>query len=183
MNAFQLAEHLAARLEEDGLPYAIGGAISLTVWSIPRDTKDVDISIFAPDTELERVFDALDRAGIMVNRTDATKAVARIGMFNGRSGHTNVDVFISDHPHFHEMQRRRIQRRFPSGAMLWVISPEDLCVMKLLYARNKDVPDLERMFAKLPDLDIAYIRTWLLKLPAGNRHIALLDDLVRRFHS
>jgi hypothetical protein len=181
MNAFQLAEHLAARLEEDGLPYAIGGAISLTAWSIPRDTKDVDISIFAADTELERVFDALDRAGIMVNRADATRAVARIGMFNARSGHTMVDVF--DHPHFHEMQQRRVQRRFPSGAMLWVISAEDLCVMKLLYARNKDVPDLERMFAKLSNLDSAYIRTWLLKLPAGNRHIALLDDLVRRFHS
>ena len=44
MNAFELSEHIAARLDEDGLPYAIGGALALTAWSIPRDTKDVDIS-------------------------------------------------------------------------------------------------------------------------------------------
>ncbi len=67
--------------------------------------------------------------------------------------------------------------------MLWFISAEDLCVMKLLYGRTKDLADLERMFAALPDLDLEYMRTWLLKLPVTNRQIAMLDDLVRCFRS
>ena len=181
MNAFELAEHLAARLDEDRLPYAIGGALALTAWSIPRDTKDVDISVFAPDADLPRVFDALERAGVMIDRADATRAVARMGMFSGRAGRTLVDVFISDHPHFHEMERRRQQRTLPSGASLWFISADDLCVMKLLYGRTKDVADLERMFVAIPSLDLDYIRAWLAKLPVTQRHFSILDDLVRRF--
>ena len=181
MNAFELSEHIAARLEEDGLAYAIGGALALTAWAIPRDTKDVDISVFSADLELARVFEALERAGVMIDRADATRAVARIGMFTGRSGRTLVDVFISEHPHFREMGRRRQRRTVPSGAVLWFISAEDLCVMKVLYARTKDVADLERMFAALPELDLEYVRTWLYKLPVGDRHLAILDDLERRF--
>lgn len=181
MNAFELSEHIAARLDEDELPYAIGGALALTAWSIPRDTKDVDISIFVADSELPRVFDALERAGVMIDRDAATKAVERLGMFSARGGRTLVDVFVSDHPHFHEMRQRRQQLVVPSGARLWFISAEDLCVLKLLYSRTKDVADLERMFVALPDLDLAYVREWLLKLPAGNRHVAILNDLERRF--
>ncbi len=58
MNAFELSRHIAERLEENGLDYAIGGALALTAWAIPRDTKDVDISVFAQDEELGKVIDA-----------------------------------------------------------------------------------------------------------------------------
>lgn len=181
MNAFELSEHIAKRLDEDGLPYAIGGALALTAWAFPRDTKDVDISIFVGEHELPRAIDALERAGVMIDRADAEKSVARIGMFTGRAGRTLVDVFISRHPHFLAMQQRRCQRPSTSGASLWFVSAEDLAVMKLVYGRAKDVPDLERMFAALP-LDLDYIRGWLTKMvPAGDRRFALLDDLERRF--
>jgi len=181
MNAFELSEHIAKRLDEDGLPYAIGGALALTAWTLPRDTKDVDISIFVAEHELPRAIDALERAGVMIDRADAERSVARIGMFTGRAGRTLVDVFISRHPHFLEMQQRRHKLRTPSGAELWFVSAEDLCIMKLIYGRSKDVPDLERMFAALP-LDLAYVRAWLTKMaPAGDRRFALLDDLERRF--
>jgi len=180
VNAFDVSARLAACLEEDGLPYAIGGALALTAWAIPRDTKDVDISIFVGDDALVRVFDSLERAGVMLDRADAAKAVARIGMFTGRFGRTNVDAFVSDHPHFHEMQKRRRQLAYPTGEKLWFITAEDLCLMKLLYGRTKDVADLERIFASLP-LDVPYMRDWLTKLPSGAGKLGLLDELIRRF--
>jgi hypothetical protein len=34
MNAFELSRHIAARLEEDQLEYAIGGALALTARAI-----------------------------------------------------------------------------------------------------------------------------------------------------
>jgi len=59
--------------------------------------------------------------------------------------------------------------------------PENLCVMKLLYGRTKDIADLERMFSVLT-LDVAYVRTWLAKMvPDGDRRWTLLDELERRF--
>lgn len=181
MNAFELSAHIGACLEEDGLDYAIGGALALTAWAIPRDTKDVDLSVFAPAGELVRMFDSLERAGVMVDRADAVRSVGRIGMFTGRSGRTLVDVFVGDHPHFHAMRDRRKQLAYPSGQLCWFVSAEDLCVLKLLYGRTKDTADLERMLAVLPDLDVDYVREWLAVLPDAQRKHAELESLIRRF--
>jgi hypothetical protein len=72
----------------------------------------------------------------------------------------------------------------PSGACLWFISAEDLCVTKLWFARPKDIADLEHVFAAHPELDVEYVRSWLVQLaPARDRRFALLDDLQRRFAS
>jgi hypothetical protein len=183
MNAFELSAHIAACLEDDQLDYAIGGALALTAWAIPRDTKDVDVSVFALPADLPRVFDALERAGVMIDRVAATSTVNRIGMFTGRSGRTLVDVFVGEHPHFHAMRDRRKQLAYPSGALCWFVSAEDLCVLKLVYGRTKDIADLERMFAALPALDLDYIRNWIAQLPGADRKRAVLDDLIRRFRS
>lgn len=180
--AFEVAEHIARRLDEDRLPYAIGGALALTALAIPRDTNDVDLSIFIPEQELPRAIDALERAGVMIDRADAARSVARIAMFTGRCGRTIVDVFISEHPHAFEMERRRVQFVGPTGTPLWFISAEDLAVLKLLYARPKDHGDLERLFAAHPNLDVAYVRRWMTAIaPAGDRRFTMLDELERRF--
>jgi hypothetical protein len=182
MTAFELASHLADVLEEDQLPYAIGGALALTAWAIPRDTKDVDISVFVSEERLPGVIDAFERAGVMIDRAEAQRSVARIGMFTGRSGRTLVDVFLSAHPHFHEMAKRRVKITIPSGPSLWFVTAEDLAVLKLLYARTKDAADLERLFAAVPTLDVSYVRSWLTKMvPDGDRRIVMLEDLARRF--
>lgn len=182
MSTLRLAEHIARCLDEDGLDYAIGGALALTVHALPRDTADVDISIFAREDELPRAFDALERAGVMIDRADATRSQARIGMFTGRAGKRLVDVFLHSHPHFEAMHQRRVRATTPSGASLWFISAEDLCVTKLWFARPKDIADLEHVFAAHPELDVEYVRSWLAQLtPAGDRRLAILHELQRRF--
>lgn len=183
MSVFSIAERIASCLEGDGLDYAIGGALALSVWALPRDTSDVDLSVFAHADEITRVFDALERAGVMIDRHDALKSQARISMFTCRAGKTLVDVFLGEHPHFLEMERNRQQVKSPeSEMMLWFISANDLCVTKLMFGRSKDVPDLEHLFAARPGPNVEYIRSWLTTiLPAGDRRFALLDDLERRF--
>lgn len=182
LNALAVARRIAARLDEDGLPYGIGGALALGAWGAVRATKDVDMTIFIREAELPRAFDALERAGVMINRTDAVRDVARIGMFKGLSGRVIVDVFITGHPQYEEMKRRCTLIEGPDGGKLSFISAEDLCLHKLLFGREKDSIDLERLIARNPDLDLAYVRGWLTKMaPAGDRRFALLDDLERRF--
>lgn len=181
MNAFELSACLARCFDEDGLEYAIGGALALTAWAIPRDTKDVDVSVFCGAEAIDLVFASLERAGVMVDRADAVRSVSRIGMFTARAGRTLVDVFIGEHPHFAAMRSRRIQLPYPTGERLWFLSAEDLCVLKLLYGRTKDIADLERMFAALPDLDLEYVRAWIAQLPAAEKKRELLDGLAQRF--
>ena len=182
LNALVVARRIADRLDEDEIPYGIGGALALAAWGSPRATKDVDLSIFIRADELARVFDAFERAGVVVNRSDAVRDVARIGLFVGAAGRMRVDTFVSEHPHFEEMGRRRQAIVDDEGRQLWFITAEDLTVMKLIYGRDKDITDIERLFAVRPGLDLAYVRDWLAKMvPAGDRRLATLQDLAQRF--
>jgi hypothetical protein len=177
-----IAARIAAVLEEDGLPYAIGGALALGVWGTPRATNDIDMTVFAREAELDRVLDSLERAGLIVDRESAAKDVARIGLFKARAGRRFVDVFLLGHPQYDAMAKRRRAVTDAAGRTLVFISPEDLVVHKLLFARDKDVTDLENLFAVRTDLDLGYVRSWLSQMvPAGDRRLTILADLERRF--
>jgi hypothetical protein len=142
--------------------------------------EDVDMTIFVQEGELERAFDALERAGIMLDRARAVRDVARIGMFKGHAGRILVDVFITGHPQYEAMKHRCSVIDDPGVGKLSFISPEDLCIHKLLYGRDKDVIDLRELIARRLDLDFAYVRGWLTKMvPAGDRRLALLEELER----
>jgi hypothetical protein len=182
MNAIEAARHIGRCFDEDGIPYAIGGALALGIWGVPRSTIDVDVTAFVRRDELDRVLDSLERVGVIVARGQAAKDVARIGLVRGQLGRVVVDVFVSEHPQYAAM-RERIRRVVdPTGWSGAFISPEDLCIHKLVFGRHKDVADLESLFAVRPDLDRGYIRHWLVQMvPAGDPRIAMLDDLERRF--
>ena len=178
MNAFDVARRLGQLLEADGIEYAIGGALALGVWGVPRGTKDVDLSVFVAPSELDKVADIFERAGVMFEREAAAKNVARTGLFRGLLGRVPVDAFISEHPHFFEMQQRRQRVRTPDGDHLYFITAEDLCVLKLVFGRDKDIEDLRRLFA-VRKIDVAYVRTWLSKMPVGPDRTATLDALAK----
>jgi len=181
MNAAEVARRLASCFDEDKIPYGIGGALALGVWGVPRATKDVDVSVFVPVGELPRVLDSLERAGTLVDRAGAVRDVDRIGLFKGRLGGLIVDVFLSEHPQYEEMRRRLRTVVDSDGHSLTFISPEDLCIHKVIFGRPRDVADLESLFA-VRRIDTGYVRQWLLQmLPPGDRRFAIVDDLERRF--
>jgi hypothetical protein len=170
---------LADRFDEDGLPYAVGGALALGAWGVPRTTSDVDVSVFVSENELDGLLDSVERAGAMVERAEARRTVVRTGFFVAHFGRTRIDIFIAHHPWHAEMQRRRVSLPTPDGHPRWFLSAEDTALAKLLYARPKDVQDLERLFAvQAGRLDLAYLHQWLpLMVPAGDTRLQLLDDL------
>jgi len=182
LNALVVARRIAARLDEDGIRYGIGGALALGAWGAPRSTKDVDLTMFVTERELPRCLDALERAAVMVDRSEAERGVARIGMFKGRAGKILVDVFLMGHPQYAEMGRRCVTIDDAAGGKLSFISAEDLCLHKLIFGRPKDVTDLEELLSHRPSVDLAYVRGWLVKMvPDGDPRLGLLDDLERRF--
>jgi hypothetical protein len=143
MNAIEAARRIGERLDEDGIPYGIGGALALGVWGAPRATKDVDLTVFVARDELPRVLDSLERAGVMLSREQAAIDVARIGLARGKLGKIGVDVFLSEHPQYAAMARRVRRVSDPAGWSGGFISAEDLAIHKLVFGRHRDIADLE----------------------------------------
>lgn len=103
----------------------------------------------------------------MIDRMDAERSVARIGMFTGRGGRTLVDLFISEHPHFLEMRGRRRQLSYGSGPALWFVWTSPTWSACSLRAR-----------ISIPDTSVSGLTQMV---PTGDRRLALLDELERRF--
>jgi hypothetical protein len=174
---------LADRLEEEGIAHALGGAVALAAHGFPRNTADVDMSVFVPEGQLDRLFDTLERAGCVFDRERARAAVERIYLFTVRCGRVAADLFVSFHPHHHEALARRVSLRCPDGRARWFLSAEDMVIHKLAMSRQKDLMDLELLFTACGNsMDLGYVRRWVEAItPPGDPRRATLDDLQRRF--
>ncbi|MBL8680775.1 MAG: hypothetical protein JNK05_16470 [Myxococcales bacterium] len=54
---------IGAALDRSAVPYALGGALALSYWAVPRATADVDVNVFVHD-ELGTMWAALGGIGL-----------------------------------------------------------------------------------------------------------------------
>lgn len=182
-SASELARRLADALEGKGIPHATGGALALGVWGFPRATKDVDLDVFVTAEALGPVFDALTGTGCAVDAAAGVASAHERGDFQAWHGPVRVAGFIASIP-FYEQMRVRARRAPLEGRPAWFLSPEDLCVMKLLFFRAKDLIDVERLVASMgARFDRGYVADSLValvgaddaRLPRWRRLLADVD--------
>jgi hypothetical protein len=162
--AFDVAIRLAAALEAAALPYAIGGAIALGVWSDPRATHDVDLNLFVDHDALPDALDVLEGAGLVIARDAALRADAEGDVLIGKYGAMRVDIFTPSIPFAWEAMRTRRRVHGPSGEAFF-LSAEATAVFKLLFFRAKDLVDVEKLVVvQGRDLDRPYVRRWLVDM-------------------
>ena len=147
-------------LEAAGFDYALGGAIALAYWGVPRATVDVDVGVAAEPMQLPDLFLALRRGGCEIDEDRAAEAAMR-GDFGCRARGVRVDVFLPVLPLARSAIDRRV--RVPFGrAEAWIVSKEDAVLFKLLFGRTKDLADLERLFSvHAARLDRVYLDRWV----------------------
>jgi hypothetical protein len=161
----ELVEALATALDAARVPYALGGAVCLAAWGVPRATRDVDLNVFVDESGLDAVFAALAAAGCDVDRVASRASAAERGDFQASAGGTRVDVFIAFHAYHVEVAARCVTVTAPAGRSLRLLSAEDLLVFKTLFGRTKDFADIERLVAARGSaLDAAYVLRWLAAL-------------------
>jgi hypothetical protein len=149
-----LAVHRA--LDAAGLPHAIGGAIALSIYGAPRPTRDIDVNVFVAPERRAEVRAALDPLGL---------------------GETPVHVFYS-HDELHAEMAREVREVPYAGATIPLVAPEHLVVRKALLDRPKDRTDIEALLRANPDLDLAAVEAWLVRL-AGPGDRGWVDSLER----
>jgi hypothetical protein len=156
---------LTRALEDGGIPYAVGGAIALAYYAEPRATKDIDVNVFLPESDGERVLRLLLSLGAQF---DLDRMVARV-RHEGQvrlpwDPSPEIDLFFSTVP-FHDSCQRRARRAPFDGGEITILSGEDLAVCKALFNRPKDWPDIQQMLLMQgAAFDIEYVRRWLAEL-------------------
>lgn len=144
LDLYQEAMALFAALEEEGVAYALCGALALAVHGAPRATTDIDLLAEAPS--VPRIIAIAKRLGFVFG-------AAPMGFRDGITVHrwskiVEGEVLTLDvlelAPGYEPIWRGRI--RASLGAHdLSVVSREGLIQMKLWAARPQDIADVERL--------------------------------------
>ena len=179
-DAFTRAMQIARSFERESFPYAIGGALALGVWGVPRGTVDVAVNVFVEPDQVGDVVLALTALGIAVDPGRAASDVRERGMFVGNWDGMRIDVFTSSIDFSYEALRTR-KRLVVAGTEACYLSAESVAVFKLLFFRSKDVADLERLVA-VADVDAAYVRRWMVRMMGeDDERVRKWDEIVATF--
>jgi len=181
--ALRLGLRLAAALEKNSVPYALGGALAYSIAGIPRTTFDVDVNVFVEPDQLDGVVRALGELGAPTDLAKARREAEEQGMFVAWADGMRIDVFTPSIDFSWEAQRTS-RRCEALGQQASFLSPEALAVFKLMFFRSKDISDLERMVAVLPALDRAWVRKHIVEMMGeDDERTQTWDRLVREFAS
>jgi hypothetical protein len=144
------------------IPHAIGGALALAYYAEPRATIDIDLNVFVPADEWERVIGVLGPLGVSAEGLDAA-ALVRDGQCRLWWEDNPIDLFFAHDPIHEEM--RRDARRLPfADETLPFLAPEHLAICKAVFDRPKDWIDIEQMIVAVDDFDLGRVETWLRRL-------------------
>ena len=178
---FEAGVRLAGALAAAGVPYALGGALAYGLWGVPRATVDVDVNVFLPPGDVDRVFAALASLGITVDEAPARAASLRDGLVVVDYAGFRVDLFTASIDFAWEAARTRVTR-VVDGQPVDFLSAEALAVFKLLFFRGKDIVDLERLVAVRSELDRAWVRAHIVAMMGpDDPRVVKWDELVATF--
>ncbi|MBS0031377.1 DUF6036 family nucleotidyltransferase [Chitinophaga sp. 22321] len=167
-------EKIIAILHELNIPYMLSGSVAMSLYIVPRATRDFDFIIHLESKDIDR-FIANFEAGYYCDKDAIQDAINRRSMFNiidHASGFKADFVVLKSDP-FRQMEfSRKVQIDF-YGQVVYVVSVEDLLISKLIWIQTYQSPiqmeDIKNL-ASLDNLDWGYIKTWIdnLKLNTFN---------------
>ncbi len=162
---FSILRLVAERLDAAGLRYMLTGSIAAGYYAQPRMTRDIDLVVEVAPADAERLAAAFSR-DFVVNLEAIRAAILRQGLFNliHVEAVTKVDFVVrKDVPYRLEEFRRR-RRVEIGGSPFWIVSPEDLILSKLVWAKTSrselQLRDVRQLLAAVEALDQAYLEQW-----------------------
>lgn len=169
------------RLEALGLEHMLVGSYASNAWGRPRSSFDADIVVRISPDDAGRFHDAF-ADDYLVSIESLRRDLDAGAMFNliPQSGVFKVDIIpVRKTPHAREEFGRRRRIRV-LGRDLWVASPEDTILSKLVWHRKggevsgRQMEDARDVWATQREvLDRAYMDRWAAELGVGD----LLDRI------
>lgn len=165
----EVLKTVTERLDKASVPYMITGSIATNFYATPRMTRDIDIVIVLDKSGAGRLINQL-KNDFYVGQEAVTTAIAERGIFNAIHNKSVIKVdFVvrkdSEYRHCEFERRRPIEIE---GIKMWIVSPEDLILSKLFWAKESlsefQLRDVRNLLEGVKDLDMDYIGRWVRSL-------------------
>jgi hypothetical protein len=158
---------VAAALQSLTAPSMIIGGIAVIARGVPRQTIDVDATVWAESLDPEALLQALALHHLLPRIDDALDFARRhqILLLRHEPSGTPVDLSLAWLPFEREALQRSTVVDF-AGVFIHVAAPEDLIVYKAVAWRDRDRSDIERLLTRYRgQLNLDRIRALVRELP------------------
>jgi hypothetical protein len=174
-NVTETLHTLVRLLDRLSIEYAVMGGFAVRAHGVPRPTYDVDLAIVLGRERFAELFDQLRDLEFVIPEVYESDWVDRVEALPVlklrryiRDESLDVDLFLVECDFLAGVMQRRSQLD-AEGKLLWVVSPEDLVLFKLLANRPRDWGDVSDVLFIQGPLDDKYLRRWASELGISER--------------
>jgi hypothetical protein len=150
------------------IPYMLSGSIAMGLYIVPRSTKDIDFVVHLQPKDIDEMVNYFTGA-YYCSKDAVTDAVNRQSIFNiidHKSGY-KADFVILKNDEYRQTEFERKQKMNFFGTDVYVVSPEDLLISKLIWIQGwqaaVQMEDIKNLFS-ISGLQHDYINYWITKL-------------------
>lgn len=154
------------RLNNAGINYMISGSIAVNYYSIPRMTRDIDIVIELKNSNLNKFIEIFEKDFYLDIEVIKEETLTQ-GMFNliHKDYYVKADFIVKKESEFKTVEFSRKRKISIKNNTMWIVSPEDLILAKLDWAKESyseiQLGDVRNLINSLADLDWNYINHWI----------------------
>lgn len=156
---------VVSRLESVGIPYMMTGPMAVSIYAVPRMTRDVDFVIECTPDDASRIAEMF-KTDCYVDEESVRKAAREHSTFNiiHNEWITKADFIVRKDEDYREVEFGRRQSIDIGGVSVFVVRPEDLILSKLSWSLNGDselqLRDATSLGASVSNLDWEYLNEW-----------------------
>ncbi len=163
-------------IEEAKVDYLIGGAVGAWAWGGTRTTADFDVVLDLPTDRIVALSESLGKRNFLVPPDILLDLLIAPGDLPANANHMTTglkaELFLlrpGDELRASALQRRMLADLGPPLGVVYVHSPEDLILYKVIYyslsQQTKHISDISIIVKSIGDtLEIDYIRRWVARL-------------------
>jgi hypothetical protein len=156
---------VVSRLDRAGFHYMLSGSIALAAYATPRMTRDLDLVVQLETSDVDR-FVQLFAEDFYVDADAVRRSVTSRSIVNmiDLTRVVKVDIIVRKDTAYRRLEFERRRRTAVDGNEIWIVSPEDLVLSKLVWAREGEsalqMGDVRELLSSVPDLDWTYLDRW-----------------------
>ncbi|MCS6294498.1 MAG: nucleotidyltransferase [Nitrospira sp.] len=160
---------VTADLEGAGIPYMVTGSMAANFYTVPRMTRDIDLVVELSERDVDRVT-RLFQQDYYIDRDMVQRAVRDHAMFNmiHNALVVKVDCVVRKETEYRREEFARRRTVSIAGQQVFIVSPEDLILSKLDWAKESrsemQLTDVRNLLNSVQGLDTAYLSGWADRL-------------------
>ncbi|MCX6546424.1 MAG: hypothetical protein NTV05_18700 [Acidobacteria bacterium] len=160
---------VTSRLDAADVPYMVSGSLALGYYAQPRMTRDIDIVVELERANVPRLVavfadDFYCDEDAIVRAVESRRLVNLIHLDSAYK----IDLIVRKDSEYRRVEFLRRRRVVIDGFEIWIVTPEDLLLSKLVWSLQGNselqLRDAAALAASVPTLDWTYIDQWAQEL-------------------